>query len=65
MNNKVDINEIIEMAWCDKTSFENIKYSTGISENEVIKIMRVNIKKSSFKIWRKRVKGKHKNIIRK
>ena len=30
-----DINSIIEMAWCDKTSFDSIKLQTNLSEKEV------------------------------
>ena len=49
INNKdYDINNIIEMAWCDKTSFDSIKFQTNLCEKEVIKIMRSNLKKSSF-----------------
>ena len=59
INNKVhDINNIIEMAWCDKTSFDSIKFQTKLSEKEVIKIMRSNLKKSSFQVWRERVYGR-------
>ena len=36
--------EIIEMAWCDKTSFDDIKAITGLAESEVIRIMRQNLK---------------------
>tara|TARA_Y100000768_G_scaffold387194_1_gene377639 strand:- start:312 stop:509 length:198 start_codon:yes stop_codon:yes gene_type:complete len=56
--------EIIEMAWCDKTSFNDISSFYNLNESEVIKVMRKNLKPSSFKIWRKRVygrKSKHKN----
>ena len=65
MKNDFDIDSIIEMAWCDKTSFESIKMQTGFSEKEVIKIMRSNLKNASFKVWRERVygrKAKHKKI---
>ena len=61
MKNKQDtitINAIIEMAWCDKTSFDSIKEQTGLLEKEVIKIMRSNLKISSFKVWRERVYGR-------
>ena len=64
-NEDYDINNIIEMAWCDKTSFDSIKFQTNLSEKEVIKIMRSNLKKSSFQIWRERVycrKAKHAKI---
>ena len=57
-NNKSDIDSVIEMAWCDKTSFESIKAQTGLAEKDVIKIMRSNLKKTSFKVWRKRVYGR-------
>ena len=66
INNKdYDIDNIIEMAWCDKTSFDSIKIQTKLSEKEVIKIMRSNLKKTSFKVWRERVygrKSKHEKI---
>lgn len=66
-NNKISTSEIIQMAWCDKTSFDNIHKITGLSEKEVIKLMRQNLKPSSFKMWRKRVAGrisKHSKLLR-
>jgi uncharacterized protein (TIGR03643 family) len=57
-NDPAEISEIIEMAWCDKTSFENIQTITGQSEKNVINIMQQNLKPSSFKLWRKRVSGR-------
>ena len=53
-----DIDRIIEMAWEDRTPFEAIEFQFGIKENEVRKIMRTHMKESSFKMWRKRVKGR-------
>ena len=53
-----NINSIIEMAWCDKTSFDSIQVQTNLSEKEVIKIMRSNLKKTSFQVWRQRVYGR-------
>ncbi len=52
------VSEIIELAWCDKTSFDAIKIQTGYLEKDVIKIMRDNLKASSFRLWRKRVYGR-------
>ncbi len=49
---------IIKLAWSDKVSFEEIKRIHGLSESEVIKIMRKNLKSKSFKIWRERVTGR-------
>ena len=47
------------MAWEDKTPFEAIAYQFNLTESDTIKIMRSNLKSSSFKLWRKRV---HKKI---
>tara|TARA_B100000214_G_C23940058_1_gene615246 strand:+ start:546 stop:743 length:198 start_codon:yes stop_codon:yes gene_type:complete len=46
------------MAWEDKTPFEAIEFQFKINEDEVIKLMRSNLKSSSFKLWRKRVSGR-------
>jgi len=56
--NKSDISRIIEMAWEDRTPFDAIEYQFSIKENDVRKIMRSNLKPSSFKLWRERVKGR-------
>jgi len=53
-----EIDRIIEMAWEDKTPFDAIFFQFGIKENEVREIMRSHMKESSFKMWRKRVKGR-------
>jgi len=49
------IDRIIEMAWEDRTPFEAIAFQFGISEAEVIQLMRAELKPSSFRLWRKRV----------
>ena len=56
--NETDTSEIIAMAWCDKTSFDAIHKTTGLSEKEVIDLMRRTLKPSSFRLWRKRVSGR-------
>jgi uncharacterized protein (TIGR03643 family) len=56
--NEITDSEIIELAWCDETTFDSIKSQTGRSEQEVIKLMRSRLKPSSFKLWRKRVSGR-------
>lgn len=50
-----DLDRIIEMAWEDRTPFEAITYQFGLSEAEVIQLMRTELKAKSFKLWRKRV----------
>ena len=49
---------VIWAAWADRVTFEEIKKKTGYSEPEVIKIMRRNLKPSSFRLWRERAKRK-------
>lgn len=53
-----DLDRIIEMAWEDRTPFEAIKNQFGMSEQETIDLMRLNMKRSSFKMWRARVQGR-------
>jgi uncharacterized protein (TIGR03643 family) len=50
-----DHDRIIEMAWEDRTPFEAIEFQFGTPEKEVIRIMRLTLKRSSFNLWRKRV----------
>ena len=60
-------NDIIGMAWADRISFEEIKKKTGLSEKEIIKIMRTNLKRKSYLLWRKRVRGritKHRKLFK-
>lgn len=56
--NPIEIDRIIEMAWEDRTPFDAIAQQFGISEQEVIALMRREMKESSFKMWRKRVQGR-------
>ncbi len=53
--NVIDTDRIIEMAWEDRTPFEAIKIQFALSEGEVINLMRKELKRSSFNLWRKRV----------
>ncbi|HRG18104.1 MAG TPA: TIGR03643 family protein [Flavobacterium lutivivi] len=52
---EAEIDRIIEMAWEDRTPFEAIEYQFGLPEKEVIQLMRKELKRSSFNLWRKRV----------
>ena len=49
---------IIEMAWEDRTTFESIHLQFGLKEQEVIDLMRLEMKPSSFRMWRARVQGR-------
>lgn len=63
---KADINDldesqrsrVIEMAWEDRTTFGAIEHSYGLDESAVIKLMRQQLKPSSFRLWRERVTGR-------
>ena len=52
------LNRIIEMAWEDRTPFDAIYKEFDISQKELERLMRNNLKPSSFKLWRKRVSGR-------
>lgn len=56
--NEKEISEIVAMAWCDKTSFDTIHKIAGLSEKDVVALMRKTLKPSSFRLWRKRVSGR-------
>ncbi len=53
-----DKDRIIEMAWEDRTTFEAIEMQFGLKQQDVIKLMRMEMKASSFKLWRERTKGR-------
>ncbi len=55
---EVQIDRIIEMAWEDRTPFDAIATQFDLKEQEVITLMRKNLKPSSFKLWRARVQGR-------
>ena len=52
------IDRVIEMAWEDRTPFEAIKFQFNLAEDDVITIMRREMKSKSFAMWRKRVQGR-------
>ena len=52
------IDRIIEMAWEDRTPFDAITFQFGLKEQEVITLMRRELKPKSFKLWRARVQGR-------
>ena len=58
-----EIDRIIEMAWEDRTTFTDIKNQYGIYEKDVIAIMKKNLKRSSFLLWRQRVRGRKTKIL--
>lgn len=53
-----ELSRIIEMAWEDRTPFEAIEKLYGLNEASVIKLMRRELKPSSFRLWRARVHGR-------
>lgn len=53
-----ETDRIIEMAWEDRTPFDAITAQFGLKEQEVIEVMRREMKPSSFRMWRARVQGR-------
>ena len=53
-----DTDRIVEMAWEDRTPFDAIESQFGVPENEVIVLMRSEMKATSFRMWRQRVQGR-------
>jgi len=56
--NDIEKDRIIEMAWEDRTTFDAILMQFGLKEQEVIYLMRTEMKPSSFRMWRARVQGR-------
>ncbi|WP_027376336.1 TIGR03643 family protein [Kaistella palustris] len=59
-------NRVIEMAWEDRTPFEAINYQFDLNEKDVITLMRKELKRNSFNLWRKRVNSgvSHKHLFK-
>ncbi|WP_254598029.1 TIGR03643 family protein [Polynucleobacter antarcticus] len=55
---EAELSRLIEMAWEDRTPFDAIEQNFGFSEPQVIAVMRQELKRSSFNLWRKRVTGR-------
>lgn len=53
-----EVSRVIEMAWADDVAFEAIALQFGLSEGAVIRLMRRELKASSFRLWRARVRGR-------
>ncbi|MEM8956119.1 MAG: TIGR03643 family protein [Verrucomicrobiota bacterium] len=65
MNDR-EIDLIVRLAWEDRTTFEEIEQRTGLSEGEVIRVMRGELRPGSYRAWRKRVSGrvtKHRRLM--
>lgn len=56
---QADKSRIVEMAWEDRTPFDAIEFQFGLNEEETIELMRSEMKRSSFNMWRKRVTGRN------
>lgn len=55
---EADASQVIAMAWDDDTPFEAIARAYGLSESDVIALMRQSLKTGSFRVWRTRVRGR-------
>ena len=52
---EAELSEIVQMALSDHVSFNDISSQYGLTEKDVVKLMRENLKKGSYRAWRKRV----------
>lgn len=52
---EAQVSRVIEVAWEDRTPFAAIEHSYGLNEAAVIRLMRHELKPSSFRSWRQRV----------
>ncbi len=60
-----EISFAIQMAWEDRTTFETIQERLGLTESDVVRLMRKELKPSSFRLWRIRMRGrvtKHRSL---
>ncbi|WP_119860260.1 TIGR03643 family protein [Pseudoalteromonas sp. MSK9-3] len=53
-----DISRIIEMAWEDRTPYEAINTLYGLTDSQLVTFMRKHVSNTSFKVWRKRHRGR-------
>ena len=52
---EAELSEIVQMALSDHISFKDIKAQYGLAEKDVVKLLRLHLKKGSYRAWRKRV----------
>ena len=55
---QAQIDRVIQMAWEDRTTFDAIREQFELAPGEVIKLMRSELRPSSFRLWRKRTDGR-------
>lgn len=53
-----EIDRIVQMAWEDRTPFDAILAQFGITEAEVIALMKSEMRLQNWKKWRARVQGR-------
>lgn len=53
-----DISRIIEMAWEDRTPFEAIALQYRLNSTALVRLLRQQLSRSSFQLWRARVSGR-------
>jgi len=52
------IDRVIAMAWEDRTPFEAITFQFGLTEADVIRLMKQEMTLKNWKKWRERVQGR-------
>jgi uncharacterized protein (TIGR03643 family) len=64
MLNNEETDRVIAMAWEDRTPFEAIKLQFDLTEDQVVEVMRKNLKHASWKRWRERVNGRKTKFLK-
>jgi uncharacterized protein (TIGR03643 family) len=54
-----DLSRIIEMAWEDRTPFEAIASQFQLTPSMLVQLLRRELSRSSFQLWRARVSGRN------
>ena len=54
----IDIEEIIKLAWADDIPFTVITKEYGLTENQVVALMRKHQSPKTYVRWRQRVRGR-------
>jgi uncharacterized protein (TIGR03643 family) len=54
----IDIEEIVKLAWADDIPFTTISKEYGLTENQIVALMRKHQSPRTYVRWRQRVRGR-------
>lgn len=62
--NSEDTDRIMQMAWEDRITFDSIKAQFDFSPGDIIRLVRLELKPSSFRLWRLRTQGRKSKLLK-